>query len=236
MEGFEGKFYHTAYLVGPCGVSIKYRKAHLDKQDATWATPGERLAVVHDTPLGRVALMIGAEVWLPEISRCLALEGVEIVLHPTDWDCVEAGEMAATERAGENRFHLVSVTRLDSPGRLGSQTTLAGEYIGGEPIPLMRYAEGVWARYGVEEQILVDLQRRQAHCKMMGDHLDVLKKRFPALYGVCVRPNSELPIWRNTTQARPGTYPDGFKYHRGAMGAKRKYNVMSPTEKLVLPK
>lgn len=235
VEGADdGKRYHTAYLVGPSGIAAKYRKAHLSARERAWATPGDALAAVHaSAALGRVALMLGDEVWIPEVSRCLAIEGVEVVLHPSDWDRAEAGEMAATERAGENRFHLVSVTRLDCPGRLGSQTTLAGEYIGGEPIPLARYAQGVWARHNVEEQILVDLPRRQAHCKMMGDHLDVLRKRFPRLYGVCTESAGGLFTWRNVTRARPGDYRDEYALVRGSLGRKRKYDVMTPPEACV---
>mmetsp|Transcript_8570 Transcript_8570/g.18695 ORF Transcript_8570/g.18695 Transcript_8570/m.18695 type:complete len:794 (-) Transcript_8570:114-2495(-) len=227
VEEDDGKHFHSAYLVGPAGVIAKYRKAHLSSSELKWATPGDCLPEVISTELGRIAMMIGTEVWIPEVSRCLALEAVEIVLHPTDWDSVEAGEMAATERAGENRFHLVSVTRLDCPGRLGSQTTLAGEYISGEPIPLMRYAQGVWARFNLEEMILVELPRRQAHCKMMGDYLDVLQKRFPSRYEAVTKPTVDLYTWRNTTKVRPGDYPDGeVVYHTGAMGLKRKYNVV----------
>eukprot|EP00971_Amphidinium_carterae_P312409 6209210-Amphidinium_carterae.1 len=196
-----------------------------------WATPGEALAIVEQTPLGRVSMLIGDEVWIPEVSRCLALNGVELVLHPADWDRAEAAEMAATERASENRFHLVSVTRLDCAAKFGSQTSLAGEYVGGEPIPLMRYPQGVWTRHGVEEQVLVDLPRRQAHCKMMGLHLDVLRKRFPHLYGVCTKPDQELFTWRNTTSACP---PEGMRSltevrtQRGAVGRRRQYTVMDP--------
>lgn len=102
--------------------------------------------------------------------------------------------MACTQRGGENRVHLVSVTRLDSVGPTGSQTTLAGEFTNAEPIPLMRYARGAWTRHGVEEQVPVDLPRRQAHCKMMGFHLDVLKKRFPECYGSFVLPVEKLPF------------------------------------------
>eukprot|EP00931_Biecheleriopsis_adriatica_P042461 TRINITY_DN241_c0_g2_i1.p1 TRINITY_DN241_c0_g2~~TRINITY_DN241_c0_g2_i1.p1 ORF type:complete len:825 (+),score=169.76 TRINITY_DN241_c0_g2_i1:185-2476(+) len=220
------KLYHTAYLVGPAGnVLAKYRKTHLNTSELSWATAGHELCPVLAVPaLGRVAMMIEDEVWSPEVSRCLALEGVEVVLHPADWDTVEAGEMAATERAGENRFHLVSVNRTDSAGRLGSQTTLAGEYIGGEPIPLMRYAQGVWCRYGVEEQVIVELHRRQAHCKMMGDQLDVLKKRWPELYGVCCLPQDELCSWRQVTSTGLDQMSDACRYLRGAFGEKRPYS------------
>mmetsp|Transcript_72376 Transcript_72376/g.172453 ORF Transcript_72376/g.172453 Transcript_72376/m.172453 type:complete len:802 (+) Transcript_72376:99-2504(+) len=230
VEESEGKRYHTAYLVGPEGIVAKYRKAHLTSGELTWATAGDSLAPVVQTSLGRLSLLVGDEVWIPEVSRCLALEGVEILLHPADWDRLEAGEMAATERASENRFHLVSVTRLDSPGKLGSQTTMAGEYMGGEPIPLMRYPQGVWTRYGVEEQVLVDLPRRQAHCKMMGLHLDVLKKRFPHLYGVCTKPEQELFSWRNTTSADPEEmrFLTESRIPRGALGPHRTCTVMEP--------
>eukprot|EP00913_Durusdinium_trenchii_P032479 g30408.t1 len=181
-----GSFFHTAYLIGPAGSILgKYRKTHLNKEEVTWASVGHQLCIIEEPALGRVAMMMADEVWSPELARCLALAGAEVVLHCADWDVSDAGEMAATERATENRFHLVSVNRLDSPGRLGSQTILAGEYIGGEPIPLMRYGQGIWCRYGVEEQIIVELQRRLTHCKMMGDHLDVLAKRSPELYHVC---------------------------------------------------
>lgn len=193
VEAAEDRLYHTAYLVGPEGVVGKYRKAHLSDAERHWATPGDTLCPVFSLPaLGRVAMMIGTELWIPEVGRCLGLEGVELVLHPTDWDRTEAAELAATERAGESRFHLVSVTRLDCLGRIGSQTTKAGEYIRGEPIPLMRYSEGVWARYNVEEQIHVQLRRREPHCKMMGEILDVVEKRFPELCGIITCPKSKL--------------------------------------------
>mmetsp|Transcript_59368 Transcript_59368/g.109791 ORF Transcript_59368/g.109791 Transcript_59368/m.109791 type:complete len:801 (-) Transcript_59368:27-2429(-) len=235
VEECDEKRYHTAYLVGPEGVKSRYRKAHLNSEEMSWATPGETLAVVEQTAFGRISMLIGDEVWIPEVSRCLAINGVELVLHPTNWDRPEAAEMAATERASENRFHLVSVTRLDGAAKFGSQTTLAGEYVGGEPIPLMRYPQGVWTRYGVEEQVLVDLPRRQPHCKMMGLYLDVLRKRFPHLYGVCTKPEQELYTWRNTTSADPEV--QGFltevRTQRGAAGRRREYTVMEPPKACV---
>lgn len=184
VEEEAGALYHTAYLVGPEGVTGKYRKAHLNREEAKWATAGSSLSAIFSVPtLGRVAMMLGCEVWVPEVARSLAIDGVEIILHPADWHRQEDADMGATQRGGENRVHLVSTTRLDSVGHTGSQTTVAGEFTGVEPIPLMRYSKGVWARAGVEESILVELPRRQAHCKMMGFHLDVLEKRQPECYG-----------------------------------------------------
>ena len=214
VEEEAGIRFHTAYLVGADGsVLLKYRKTHLNRAESSWASPGGCIVVETLPGLGRVAMLIGDEVWSPELSRCIALQAAEVVLHPTDWDRSEAAEMAATERATENRFHLVSVNRLDSPGRVGSQTTLAGEYIGGEPIPLMRYGQGIWCRFGVEELIVVDLLRRQPHCKMMGDHLDVLQKRWPNLCEVCCEPQRSLPCWREITDVLPGQFRDKWQHN-----------------------
>ena len=167
VEEEAGSRYHTAYLIGTEGTVLqKYRKTHLNRSETSWASAGDRIVVESLPSLGRVSMLIADEVWSPELSRCIALDAAEVVLHPSDWDRKEAAEMAATERATENRFHLVSVNRLDSPGHVGSQTTLAGEYIGGEPIPLMRYGQGIWCRFGVEEIVIVDLPRRQPHCAL----------------------------------------------------------------------
>jgi len=184
VEEEGAKYYHTAYLYGPDGVvEHKYRKAHLNRAERAWATQGEELCPVWETPLGRLAFMIDDEVWIPEVSRALALNGVETVLHPCDWDRQEAPNMAAVERTSENRTHLVSVARLDNMAKVGSQVVFAGEFIGGEPIALMRYPMAQWMRYGVEEQMVVTLERREANCKMMGFCLDVLAHRFPQCYG-----------------------------------------------------
>eukprot|EP00929_Paragymnodinium_shiwhaense_P002494 TRINITY_DN102755_c0_g1_i1.p1 TRINITY_DN102755_c0_g1~~TRINITY_DN102755_c0_g1_i1.p1 ORF type:complete len:607 (+),score=114.71 TRINITY_DN102755_c0_g1_i1:99-1919(+) len=187
VESAEEKFYHTAYLweAGTGAVKMKYRKSHLSRDEPSWATAGDSLCPVLDCgAAGRVAFVIGDEMWVPEIARVLALEGVETVLHPCDWDRREAPHCCATERCSENRTHILSVARLDNVAREGSQVSFAGEFVPGhtEPIALMRYSQCQWQRYGVEEQLLVELQRREAHCKMMGFHLDVLATRQPALY------------------------------------------------------
>jgi len=188
-KGDADDFYHTAYLLqGDGEIVSKYRKAHLNRRESQWATAGNAISQVVDTKLGKLSLMIGDEVWIPEVSRVLAVQGAETVLHPCNWDRAEAPHMAAVERTSENRFHLVSVTRLDNQAQVGSQVVYAGEFIGNEPIALMRYPTAQWMRYGVEEQMVIHLSRRQPWCKMMGHHLDVLATRVPGCYGMFVKP------------------------------------------------
>ncbi len=185
-------FYSTAYLVaGDGSIHARYRKAHLDEVERTWATPGDEF-VVASTPIGEIGLMIGNEIWLPEISRILALRGAEVVAHPVSWDRVEAATMAATERTEENRTHLVSAARLDNPAAFGSQIIVADRFIPGQPIAVMRYPTGVWSRPGFEENIIHDLDLQDAHSKMQGYHLDPLATRQPHLYDVFVETSANV--------------------------------------------
>jgi predicted amidohydrolase len=196
-DASNGSFYHTAFLweSGTGSVKGSYRKTHLSRDECNWATPGADLSHIFDCgEIGRLAFVIGDEMWLPEIARVLALGGTETILHPCDWDRREAPHCCAVERCSENRTHILSVARLDNTAREGSQVAFAGEFITEEPIPLMRYPQCQWQRYGVEEQLLVELKRREPYCKMMGFNLDVLATRQVELYKQTVAMDEAKPL------------------------------------------
>jgi predicted amidohydrolase len=185
------RYFSTAYLIGPDGtVEGKYRKAHLNENEREWATPGDDFVVV-ETPIGNIGLMIGDEVWLPEVARILSLRGAEVIAHPADWDRLEAATMAATERTEENRTHLVSSARADNPAGYGSQIVVADRFRPGQPIALMRYPTAVTSRTGFEENIFYRLDLMDSRSKVQGHHLDPLATRQPHLYDVFTEtPNS----------------------------------------------
>lgn len=186
IEQDSDRLYSTAYLIGDTGrIEAKYRKVHLDESEREWATAGQEF-VVADTPIGRIGLMIGNEVWLPEMTRILSLRGAEVIAHPADWDRVEAATQAATERTEENRTHLVSTARTDNPAGIGSQIVIADRFIPGQPVAVMRYPTAIWSRTGFEENIFHDLDLTDSHSKMQGYHLDPLATRQPKLYDAFV--------------------------------------------------
>jgi predicted amidohydrolase len=183
VEADADSLYSTAWLIGPDGdILARYRRAHLTPAESAWATPGDDIGVVQ-TSIGRIGLMIGTEVWIPEMSRLLTLEGAEIIAHPTDWDRVEAATTAAVQRTEENRVHLVSSTRLDNLAGLGSQVVEADEFVPGQPIALMRFPTAWTCRAGFEEQMKVELDLRGSNSKVQGLHLDPVATRQPELYG-----------------------------------------------------
>jgi predicted amidohydrolase len=174
--------YSTAWLIGPDGATeLRYRRAHLTPDESEWATAGDDITVAQ-TRIGRIGIMIGTEVWIPEMARILTLQGAEIIAHPTDWDRVEAATTAAVQRTEENRVHLISSSRLDNPAGFGSQVVEADEFVPGQPIALMRFPTAWTCRSGFEEQMKVELDLRGSNSKVQGFHLDPVATRQPEIY------------------------------------------------------
>ncbi|MEQ9862542.1 amidohydrolase [Pectobacterium cacticida] len=70
--------YNTQILLGPQGMIGRYRQIHLSETDQRWATAGDEWATF-DTPMGRIGLLLGNDLLLPETGRILALEGCDIL-------------------------------------------------------------------------------------------------------------------------------------------------------------
>lgn len=81
LERADGGLFPTVLLVGPEGIVARYRSTLLSATERAWATPGDEL-VWADTPLGRVGLCSGTDLLMPEVVRCLALEGCDVVCAP----------------------------------------------------------------------------------------------------------------------------------------------------------
>ncbi|MBP2169537.1 putative amidohydrolase [Erwinia toletana] len=74
-------FYNSALLVGAQGVIANYRQIHLNAADQRWATAGDSW-VTADLPCGRVGLLLGEDLLIPEAGRILALEGCDLLACP----------------------------------------------------------------------------------------------------------------------------------------------------------
>jgi predicted amidohydrolase len=85
--------FHTVALAAPNGEIIaRYRATHLER-DQTWAKPGDQFVVVQ-TPLGRIALVVGEELAVPEVFGVYSAERADIVAAPSGrW----AGTMLETD-------------------------------------------------------------------------------------------------------------------------------------------
>lgn len=73
--------YNSALLVSSEGVNAHYRQIHLSDQDRHWACAGDQW-VTCDLPCGRVGILLGEDLLVPEAARILALEGCDIIACP----------------------------------------------------------------------------------------------------------------------------------------------------------
>lgn len=104
---------NSAVLVGPDGLIGNYRKTHLPFLGVDrFVVPGDALPVF-DTPLGRIGIEICYDLRFPEVTRTLALQGADIVAHPTNFPMAAKmqTEVITRARAVENRIYLLTANR-----------------------------------------------------------------------------------------------------------------------------
>lgn len=94
IDDFPGRYFNTGFVISPAGeVVLRYRKLYsltgkttpadvYDEYTRRYGGP-EALFPVIDTPLGRIGVMVCYDINFPEVARCLALRGAEILLHVT---------------------------------------------------------------------------------------------------------------------------------------------------------
>lgn len=111
----DDKIYNTTSLFGRDGKIIgKYRKVHLPIGERWVASPGSEYPVF-ETDIGRIGFSICYDIAFPEVFRCLALNGADIIVHQTvGWamtgksnENTIVGEAFMRVRAAENFVYLV---------------------------------------------------------------------------------------------------------------------------------
>ena len=107
--------YNTAVLMGRQGEIIgKYHKVQLPDVERWSVTPGDSFPVFA-TDFGTVGMMICYDINFPEVARCLALNGAELLFHPTmgydmPGQCEGNGLMRVRMRAIDNFVPVVVST------------------------------------------------------------------------------------------------------------------------------
>jgi predicted amidohydrolase len=82
------RLFNSALVIGHGGVLGCYRKAHLWDAEHDVFVPGAEAGAVFDTPVGRLGVAICYDNEFPELTRCLALAGAEVLALPVNWPTV----------------------------------------------------------------------------------------------------------------------------------------------------
>src|ERR1700761_9469931 len=114
LERAGDRLHNTAVLMGPGGLIGRYRKSHIACIGADCFTvPGTEPYTVFDTAIGRIGLQICYDWRFPEITRVPALQGADIIAHPTNSPAAarDLAEFITRARAAENAVFFLTANR-----------------------------------------------------------------------------------------------------------------------------
>ena len=189
-----GDLYHWAYLFGPDGRLVgRQAQTHLSARERAWGLRRADELHVFDTDLGRLGVVLAEDVRYPEVSRILALQGAEVLLHPTaggyrnraDWLARLWREVQANQTFG-----------LEAPllGRLWGEP-LFGRATIHAPLPLTPQNDGVLAQADApgDEAIVVAELDFDARRRAIAEYpifsvlnYDLYDRYFPGVYASLV--------------------------------------------------
>ena len=197
-----GIHYNTQFVVGPKGFVGKQRKVHLSRDEYFYFRHGTRLPVL-DLPFVRLGMIICYDNSFPELSRCLALDGAELLFCPHaarfgTWPRVRAARRDAVKRrlarwaathqarALDNGVYVALCDMVGPCGRgLGVDANHAGGCLlvapDGEVAARSRTAD-----IG-EAMVLVDLRAEAVAAPRRAACFN-LQTRRPEVYGAMTRP------------------------------------------------
>jgi len=186
--------YNSAFLINDKGLEIgRTRKSFLWHFDNIWFQSDNQYPVFN-TKIGKIGIFICADGRLPEIVRCLALQGAELLLDLTNlvtnglekklWSNPQIDYMLPT-RALENRVWIVAVNKVGIEEKsiqyCGRSSFFSPE---GETIAM--------ASSDREEILTKDIDLSKSHNKEITNTINVFKNRKPDRYKALTMPLSEL--------------------------------------------
>ncbi|MBI4825663.1 MAG: acyltransferase [Nitrospirae bacterium] len=177
------KFYNSAVLTGPEGLIGTYRKTHLYFEETLYFTPGDTGFRVWDTKIGKIGVMICYDWFFPESLRCLAVEGAEIVAHPSNLVLPYCPDSIHV-RALENRVFTVTANRIGIEDRTSGKPL---KFIGRSLI-VSPYGKVLAKASDRDEAIIVaDINPSDARDKSMNVYNDIFGDRRPDMYGALLK-------------------------------------------------
>ena len=129
---YPGKIFNTGFIIDPTGkVALKYRKINTTNNPRELSTSPHdvwdryshdpaKLFPVLETPYGNFGVYICYDGNFPEVARCLALNGAEVLIRPNAWpratvEALDIMRMQNRLRAYENMCYLVTCNWAASP-------------------------------------------------------------------------------------------------------------------------
>ena len=176
--------YNSSLLIGPDGLLHTYRKLHLFDKEKFWFDPGDTELSVQDIGSARIGMMICFDWVFPEVARSLALQGAQILCHPSNLVLSGLCQQAMLTRCLENRVYAVTANRCGFDRRPHGELRFTGRSQIVSPTGELLYQAP--ARKEVLHMLTIDPDKS---CdKGITEHNQVFSDRRPQYYGRLVNP------------------------------------------------
>ncbi len=172
--------FNSAVVVGPQGFIGCYRKTHLFFEETCFFTPGDSGFHVWDIGGARVGVMICFDWFYPEAARTLALQGADIIAHPSNLVLPHCPDSMVT-RCLENRVYSITANRIGSEARGGKERLT---FIGMSEVVTPKGRIMQRASSEREELSIVEIDPTEARTKALNAYNDLLRDRRPSFYDV----------------------------------------------------
>ena len=176
-ERYKERLYNTALVIGPSGLLHRYRKLHLFNTEKEYFDPGDTPLSTIEIRGAKVGVMICFDWVFPEVARSLALQGADLLCHPSNLVLRYCQETMLT-RSLENSVYSITANRTGKEKRPRGELLFTGQ----SQIVGPR-GEIVASSNAYEESVVVyDIDLSHARNKLITENNDLFLDRRPAFY------------------------------------------------------
>jgi len=171
------KIYNSSMVVFRDTLIGTYQKIHLFNKEKLWFSPGESKLRVFEVKNMKIGVMICFDWIFPEVARSLALQGADIIAHPSNL-VLPYCQNAMKIRCLENRVFAVTTNRIGQEKRSKDEFNFTGKS------QITSYDGDVLSRAPKDQSFvqIVDIDVNLARDKNLNAYNDLFKERKPKFY------------------------------------------------------
>ncbi|MEO0079522.1 MAG: nitrilase-related carbon-nitrogen hydrolase [candidate division WOR-3 bacterium] len=171
------RIYNSAVLITTGGAVHSYRKAHLFWDEKELFDPGDSPFPVFTLGDVRIGMLVCFDHIYPEAARSLALQGAQIISHPSNL-ILEIAQLTTTVRAIENRVYWILANRTGEEQQGSRRLTFTGQSQIVAPDGRLLCRAGPDS----EEVVILEIDPAAALNKFVTPKNDLFADRRPELY------------------------------------------------------
>lgn len=176
-EKARDKVFNSSLLIGPKGVRHIYRKLHLFNEETRWFDEGDIPLQVNRIGNAKIGMMICFDWAFPEVTRVLALQGADIICHPSNLVLAYCQQTMLT-RCLENKVYAITTNRYGYDKRPQGSLRFTGRSQIVAPGGTLIHR----AHSQREELFIMDIDPVLARDKSITPLNEVLRDRRPKFY------------------------------------------------------